>query len=345
MVHGVPSRLRQQLRVMPCHVIGRLLAVFLLLLPLVAHAAYAGSEAAAVGDAGARRSGSAPRLFGDGQLIAAQRFSVEVVGHGPDVILCPGIASSREVWRALADKLRDHVRLHLVQVAGFAGEPPGANGQGPILVPLAEAVAAYAATLGPARPLLIGHSMGGTIGLLIAERHPDALGGLLLVDTLPFLGILYGPDATPESIEPVARTLRDRMLAHSESQFEQTETGLLTQMVKDSGGARLALRDAIASDRSVMARSLDEHMTLDTRPDLAKIRVPVVVLYPWDKVSGRSLEFTDALYADSYAVLGNKRLVRVDGALHYIMLDQPQRFAAEVQRFLDSQATPSEQSH
>ena len=35
----------------------------------------------------------------------ASRLSVEVVGAGPDLILIPGLASSREVWRPLADRL------------------------------------------------------------------------------------------------------------------------------------------------------------------------------------------------------------------------------------------------
>ena len=35
---------------------------------------------------------------------ASDRLSVEVVGQGPDVILIPGLASSREVWRAEATR-------------------------------------------------------------------------------------------------------------------------------------------------------------------------------------------------------------------------------------------------
>ena len=35
----------------------------------------------------------------------SDRLSVEVVGAGPDVILIPGFASSREVWRAEAERL------------------------------------------------------------------------------------------------------------------------------------------------------------------------------------------------------------------------------------------------
>ncbi len=51
--------------------------------------------------------------------VAGERISVKVEGTGPDVILIPGLASSREVWAGLASTLRQQHRLHLVQVAAL----------------------------------------------------------------------------------------------------------------------------------------------------------------------------------------------------------------------------------
>ena len=48
--------------------------------------------------------------------VADERISVKVEGTGPDVILIPGLASSREVWRATADRLKATHRVHLVQL-------------------------------------------------------------------------------------------------------------------------------------------------------------------------------------------------------------------------------------
>ena len=63
------------------------------------------------------------RLFPDSKLVPGDRISVEVVGRGPDLIFVPGLASSRDTWRATAERLKGRYRLHLVQVAGFAGDP------------------------------------------------------------------------------------------------------------------------------------------------------------------------------------------------------------------------------
>src|SRR5690242_10033017 len=71
------------------------------------------------------------------------RFSVEVRGAGPDVILIPGLASGRAVWNDTATRLQGSRRLHLVQVAGFAGSPAGPNATGPVIAPVVEELHRY----------------------------------------------------------------------------------------------------------------------------------------------------------------------------------------------------------
>src|SRR6185503_16058409 len=72
------------------------------------------------------------------------RFSVQVVGRGPEVILIPGLTSGREVWRATATSLPGY-RYHLIQVSGFAGEGARGNRAGPVVAPLADEIARYIA--------------------------------------------------------------------------------------------------------------------------------------------------------------------------------------------------------
>ncbi|MBU2396536.1 MAG: alpha/beta hydrolase, partial [Alphaproteobacteria bacterium] len=115
----------------------------------------------------------------------SDRLSVEVVGAGPDVILIPGFASSREVWRVEAERLKATHRVHLVQLAGFAGEP-WVHGDGPFVQPMAEELARYVREAGLERPAVIGHSMGGMTGVLLAQQHPDLIGRVMSVDSLPF---------------------------------------------------------------------------------------------------------------------------------------------------------------
>jgi pimeloyl-ACP methyl ester carboxylesterase len=120
------------------------------------------------------------------ETVVRDRFSDEIVGHGPDLVFIPGLASSRDTWKATAARLKAHYRLHLIQVAGFAGEPARANAQGPVVIPTAEAIDAYLVEQHLAPAIVIGHSLGGTIVLYLAEHHPADLKKALMVDSLPF---------------------------------------------------------------------------------------------------------------------------------------------------------------
>ena len=78
-------------------------------------------------------------------------------------------------------------------------------------------------------------------------------------------------------------------------------------------------------------------MTTDLRPALIEIKAPVTILYPWDRTSrmpGLSKDKTDSVYHQVFDALPNKTMVRIDGSYHFIMLDQPEAFLEQVDRFL-----------
>lgn len=263
------------------------------------------------------------------------RFAVKVEGQGPDVIMIPGLASSAEVWRPEIEKLKAHYRVHAIQVAGFAGTPPMANANGAILVPLADEIAAYIRANRLNRPSLIGHSMGGLLGLMIADKHPDTIGKVMIVDSLPFFGMLFGPQATAENVAPQAAQMRDKVIAGTQAEFAASEPGVMARLVKSKGPeAQAAIVAAQNSDRSVVARAMYEDMTMDLRPRLAGIKTPTVVLYAFDASVGFPQAAVDGLYQNGYATLPAKRLVRIDNSYHFIQIDQPEAFDREVQTFL-----------
>lgn len=263
----------------------------------------------------------------------ADRIAVTVRGHGPDVILIPGLLSSSAVWDGLAKRLETSHRLHIVQVMGFAGTKVGDNASGAVIAPVVEDIHAYIESRHLNAPAVIGHSMGGLLGLELTARHPGDAGRLMIVDSLPFFGVLMGAQDTA-SVEPQAAKLRDGMIVAPADGFAKREEGVIATLVKSPDGRKLALDWALTSDRSVAARAMYDDITTDMRPELAKITVPVTVLYAWDAASPFPQASVDALYQANYAALPSKTLIRIDGAFHFIMLDQPARFASEVESFL-----------
>jgi len=260
------------------------------------------------------------------------RFTVEVRGHGPDVIFIPGLASSREVFEHEAHLLVGHYRVHLVEINGFAGSAAGPNATGPVLRPIEDELDQYIRQNHLHQPAVIGHSLGGLIGLMLVADHSADVSKLMIVDSLPFFAVLFDPNATPQSIDVEAKKMREEMLTEGQAQFVASESNVISHMVKSPAGRQLATKWALTSDRKVMAQAFYEDMTTDMRSKLPEIQTPITVLYPWD--GSRPRADVDAFYKSAYDRTPHIKMVCIEDASHFIMLDQPQTFAHAVSVFL-----------
>ncbi|WP_292098810.1 alpha/beta hydrolase [Brevundimonas sp.] len=301
---------------------GRLLRAF-----AIASAVALGAGAVAFAARAEPAAAAAPAPF------ASSRLSVEVVGSGPEVILIPGFASSREVWRAEAERLKATHRVHLVQLAGFAGEP-WTHGEGPFVQPVIDELARYIAEAGLERPAVIGHSMGGMTGLLLAQQHPDLVGRLMSVDSLPFFSALFGPQVTAETARPFADQAAAGILATEPAAYRAQQGQTAIGLARDPATRAAMVEWSMRSDRQAMAAAIREVMTTDLRPGLAAMTTPVWAIYASDADGGAPAAGADAVWGREFAPLPGVRLIRVDGSRHFIMADQPARFAELVDQFL-----------
>ncbi|MDP1912139.1 alpha/beta fold hydrolase [Brevundimonas sp.] len=267
------------------------------------------------------------------------RFHVRVDGpEHPigDVILIPGLSSSPEVWDGLTDALKGRYRVHRIHVQGFAGAPAEDNTTGNVSAPVAEDLARYIAEQGLNRPAVIGHSMGGTIGMMLAARHPDSVGKLMVVDMVPFMGAMFGaPGATAESVTPMADGIYQGMSTSPREQYQQQADAQIVAMVNTESLRAGPLEDSRTSDQKVSAAAFRELIVTDLRPELGRITAPTSVLYVRFNDPRMTNDMVDGIYRASFATLPGATLTRIDDSAHFIMLDQPARFAAEVNAFLD----------
>jgi pimeloyl-ACP methyl ester carboxylesterase len=260
-----------------------------------------------------------------GEAIAAAfsspRLSVQVRGEGPDVILIPGLTSGRDVWEGTVRGVPGY-RYHLVQVAGFAGDPARGNANGPIVSGVANEIARYIVEAGLTRPALIGHSMGGVVAMMIAARHPARVGKVMTVDILPSPASGFGFGGM--QIAPFADALFNGLM--SSPQGRRT----LDALIGSFGGAGVANS---RSDSTVVARATHELATMDLTSELSRITAPLTVVYAVPNIPEDSIAI-DRLYRIGYAPVHGAKLRRVPGSGHMVMYDQPQRFYAEVREFL-----------
>lgn len=275
------------------------------------------------------------RLFADSRIVVRERFSDEIVGKGRDVVFIPGLASSRATWKATAERLRGKYRLHLIQVAGFAGEPSRANATGDVLVPTSQAIDAYLVEQKLSPATVVGHSLGGTMILYLAQKHPEHLRKAMVVDALPFYSVLMaGPAATVDGVKPMAAQMRERMSAGPPPTDPAALEPQMAQMSKSADTRRAIAVWGVASDRGAVARAMYDDMTLDLRPDLAKITTPIVLLFPDYTPVGMPAGMAEPMYKSQFAPAKTIKPALVKDSAHFIMFDQPQAFAEALDAFL-----------
>lgn len=268
---------------------------------------------------------------------AAERLphiSIQTIGKGTPVVLIPGLSTPRAVWDGIAPGLaRDH-QVILVQVNGFAGDNPGANLEPGVLEGIVADLHAYLPAHHLGRVAVIGHSMGGLAALMFAKSHPDQLDRVMVVDALPFFAVLMDPAATPDSVKSAAETMRAKIAsAYGKPADPATiEANVKGLALKPESVARMT-RWGAAADPRVTAEVLYEDLTADLRPQLAGIATPITVIVPWsDKAFGE--ERTLGFYKRQYAAAPRVSFVGIGDAGHFVMLDQPEKFAAAVGAFV-----------
>lgn len=265
---------------------------------------------------------------------ASDRITVRTEGKGPDVILVPGLASSPKVWTGVVERVPGY-RYHLVQVSGFAGAPAGGNGAGLVAAPVAEEIARYIREQGLDKPALVGHSMGGSIGMMVAARHPQVISRLMVVDMVPFLGAFFGPPGTTaESIKPIADGLLEKLTAADPEARKKRAEATIKSMVNNEAMQPVGIEDSNRSDPGVSGRAYHELIVTDLREELKKVAAPVTILYIKPKAVPMSDAQFDDFYKWNYANLKTPALKHIADSAHFIMWDQPQAFETEVKAFL-----------
>lgn len=251
------------------------------------------------------------------------RLSVQVRGEGRDVVLIPGLTNGRDVWDGTVRAVPGY-RYHLVQIAGFAGDPARGNASGQVVASVAGEIARYIVEAKLVAPALIGHSMGGIVAMMVAARYPARVGRVMAVDILPSPASGFG--FAGAQIKPLADALFGSLMS--------TPGGrrTLDNLIGTFGGSAVA---SSRSDSAVVARATHELATTDLTPELPKIKAPLTVVYAVP-ANAQDAPAVDRLYRTSYAPAKDAKLRRVPGATHMVMYSQPRRFHAEVRDFLRS---------
>ncbi|HEX8221147.1 MAG TPA: alpha/beta hydrolase [Chloroflexia bacterium] len=236
-------------------------------------------------------------------------------GRGVPVVLVHGFPFDRSIWSAQLEELSDEARVIAIDLPGFGGSEPLGEEEASI-DGYADAIARWAGETGLDRLVIVGHSMGGYVALAFARRHPEMLAGLGLVCTRP------GPDTEQ------ARQGRYTMIENVRDKGAQAVVDAMLPRLL-SPGTREERPGVEEQTREVMLRQGSDGIiaalqAMASRPDsspmLAQIEVPTAVIGGADDAIIPAAE--EDLMA---ATIPGATQLRIDGAGHMPMLEQPGR--------------------
>lgn len=91
------------------------------------------------------------------------------------------LGSSVYYPKTFSEELRDHMQMHFVDLKWFAKDYTPQNLDSMDIQSIASDVEAAREGLGLEKPILIGHSIHGTIAMEYAKRYPDQLAALVII--------------------------------------------------------------------------------------------------------------------------------------------------------------------
>lgn len=266
-------------------------------------------------------------------------FTVTVSGTGPDMVLIPGHSCDASVWDETVAYYEARYTCHALTLAGYAGTDP--LEQQEALLPIYEAgIARYIQALPDHQALVVGHSIGGFLGLKLALDYPETLTGLIVVDALPFLPAAQNPAATPADMKMDIEAMLTMRAGLSRAQYDPYQRQTLAGMIRTTARIDSALEWSWRTDPRTGFQTMHELLTEDLRAEIARIKTPTLVLgaFGWDKgtVPGYSLESSQAIYQAQYAAHPALTLYFCEKARHFMMYDDFACMTTHLDAFLDT---------
>ncbi|QJQ94208.1 MULTISPECIES: alpha/beta fold hydrolase [Halomonadaceae] len=262
------------------------------------------------------------------------RLHVVEKGEGPVIILLHGLGGALQHFTySLFDHLSHEYRLVAIDRPG-AGYSTRRGDEAAALGRQAQAISSFICQEGIESPLIVGHSLGGTLALKLALDHAECVGGLAL------LAPLTRKQQIPASFQPMATesaTLRRVMawtlatpmgLAMGETMLNRAFSPQRPPGdFAERGGGLLALRPSHSYTSSLDLVAVNHALPAMTQR-YGELAMPVGVLYGTDD---NLLDPDDNLFPlTSQLVQLDKEVV--SGAGHMLPLTHPGRTAAFIRR-------------
>lgn len=253
----------------------------------------------------------------------------------PPLVLVHGYSDNGLTWTRVAQAFESEWDVLMPDARGHGRSDAPADGY--TLPVMGADLAAFCAALGLQRPVLVGHSMGGSIVGYVAAQEPDLARAAVLVD----------PAWTDHiDVEGLVATARARRLLSRQELADLVQSRHPNWTPEDRAlwvESRLQLSDAGVEAGTQLAGQPAEAAGAGWRDVAARISCPALLLIAESGTaapgsSNRPMDgiVTPAAAAEAQRLnaAGRIRVAHIAGAAHAIHYDRFEAFVAAVREFL-----------
>lgn len=248
---------------------------------------------------------------------------------GRPVLCVAGYLAGGDLWGALAERLSER-GLRVLMPNWPMGAHREAMKPGADVTPtgIARMIAGFMDELGLQDVVLIGNDTGGAICQIVAARHPGRLGALVLTNCDAFeefppgmFKALVRAAKIPGALKAGLQPLRTAAARKSPAGFGLLSHGDVDHLAK--GWVHPALHDdAVFDDLKRFTAAIDPQDTIAAARTLGSFDKPVLLTWGTDDKL-----FSMELAKRLAAAIPTARLVPVEKARTFVMIDQPDRLA------------------
>lgn len=265
-------------------------------------------------------------------------WAVTEAGSGELIVLVHGLGTDASAWDRVVPALAEKHRVITVDLPGYSLR--SVVDRVPHVTELADGLDARLAELGITSAVFVGHSFGGAVSLLTAQRHPARCAGLVLVapggfgtdlnPLIPLIGTRFGPRLMRSLYGPRASRAIARVAARVEGRSGRDSRVRIAELMETYD--RLRTEGARDQFRTSVQQSLALNSEAD-RAELTKIDPSIPILILWGR-EDRVLPSWHAASASNLLPWATVHLL--DGAGHTPHRSLPRQTTREISTFADS---------
>lgn len=236
------------------------------------------------------------------------------MGEGKPLVILHGLFGFSDNWQTQAKKFSEYYRVILVDLRNHGHSPWTPDFSYSLM---AEDLARLFQKLDLQQVILLGHSMGGKVAMHFAQKHPNYLAKLIVVD----IGIKSYPMHHQHILEAFNRIDLTKMSARSEA--EQ----ILRQFIESEGVRQFLLKNLYWKEKGKLSWRVNFPVLEEAMPEilsaLPEKEVLITTLFIRGSLSNYILD-EDISEIESY--FPDSSLVSIENAGHWVHAEAPDEF-------------------